>query len=66
MILAPMALALMCAEDWGALVERVELGRRLLSLSLNGVLAELGILAFAIWRRLPGRPPVAPTEGESP
>ena len=59
MTLAPISLALMRASHWGSQVEIIEIIRALLSISLNGVLMVLGILALAIWRRIPSRLPAA-------
>jgi hypothetical protein len=56
MMVAPTALALMRAGAWGPWLDPVEVARALLSVSLNGVLAVLGVLAFAVWRRIPQRP----------
>lgn len=55
MMLGPTALALMRAGAWGALTEPVEIARALLSVSLNGVLAVLGVLVLAVWRQIPAR-----------
>lgn len=55
MMLGPTALALMRASEWGSMAELVEIARALLSISLNGVLAVLGVLALAVWRQIPGR-----------
>ncbi len=57
MTLGPIALALMRAGGWGSQLALVEIVRALFSISLNGVLVVLGILAFAIWRRIPSSMP---------
>ena len=65
MTLGPIALALMRASGWGSHVDLVEIIRALLSISLNGVLAVLGILALAIWRRIPSQFPATPGRSAS-
>lgn len=63
---APTALALMRAEAWNGLADPAELIRALLSISLNGVLLVLGLLALAMWRQIPRRAaPAAPKGSEA-
>jgi hypothetical protein len=53
MVIGPTALALMRAEQWLGSVAAVAIIRSLLSVSLNGVLVVLGVLALAMWRQIP-------------
>ena len=53
LIIGPTGLTLMRAESWHGLVDPIEMTRALLSVSLNGVLVVLAILAFAMWRQVP-------------
>jgi hypothetical protein len=53
MLIGPTALSLMQAGHWDPMTDRVELIRALLSVSLNGVLLVLSVLALAMWRRIP-------------
>lgn len=55
MVIGPTALALMRAEQWLGSATALAIIRSLLSVSLNGVLVVLGVLALAMWRQIPHR-----------
>lgn len=55
LVLGPTALALMRSDHWTAIADPVDIVRTLLSISLNGVLVVLAVLALAIWRQIPRR-----------
>lgn len=63
MVVGPTALALMRAESWQNAIAPVELTRSLLSVSLNGILMVLALLAFAMWRRIPRQAPNSSGDG---